>query len=71
MIDVLLTECDWDYVKKLYENDFERMQVEIDKLHSDNEQLSFDIEQLHSNNEQLHSDNEQLLFTLLETYKST
>lgn len=64
MIDVLLTECDWDYVKKLYENDFERMQVEIDKLHSDNKQL-------HSDNEQLHSDNEQLLFTLLETYKST
>ena len=64
VIDVLLTECDWDYVKKLYEKDFGRMQVEIDRLHSDNEQLALD-------NQQLNSNNEQLLSTLLEIYRET
>ena len=62
VVDVLLTECDWDYVKKLYEKDFGRMQVEIDKLQLNNEQLS-------SDNEQLNSDNRKLLQTLMESYK--
>ena len=64
VVDVLLTECDWDYVKKLYDKDFGRMLKEIERIESEKEQARIEKEQAVASNQ-------QLLYTLLETYKET
>ena len=68
VVDVLLTECDWDYVKKLYDKDFGRMLKEIERIESEKEQA---VEQARTEKEQAIARNQQLLYTLLETYKET
>ena len=65
---MLLTECDWDYVKKLYDKDFGRMLKEIERIESEKEQA---VEQARTEKEQAIARNQQLLYTLLETYKET
>ena len=49
VVDVLLTECDWDYVKKLYDKDFGRMLKEIERIESEKEQA---VEQARTEKEQ-------------------
>ena len=71
VVDVLLTECDWDYVKKLYDKDFGRMLKEIERIESEKEQARMEKEQARIEKEQAVASNQQLLYTLLETYKET
>ena len=71
VVDVLLTECDWDYVKKLYDKDFGRMLKEIERIESEKEQARIEKEQARTEKEQAIARNQQLLYTLLETYKET
>ncbi len=79
VVDVLLTECDWDYVKKLYDKDFGRMLKEIERIESEKEQAVEQartekeqaVEQARTEKEQAIARNQQLLYTLLETYKET